>query len=366
MNHKLPAIGFIGIVVLLSFACTNEDNSANRLTMDAFATLPMQAVFEFTESDEVAFRFIRSIQIDSHGNVLVNDPSQPVVFMFDGQGNLIQCIGKQGRGPGEFQQIGSVLTTDDRLLVSDGRSLKIEIFEYLNSKYEYVRSVNVENPKLLGNLLGLTENGILAQNDIWFHNNPTETAISLLGHNGKVLQDTLFSVPVHEFVVDDSFVRGKIYGNSSKLAYDDSEGKVYLLWTESLNVDYFTLGGKKHHAFSYPLQPVAVTTAERDSALTRLEDHQRRVMRQQMPEVKPVAGDLVVDDHQRVWVELLSEELGHGWFAFSPDGDPLYHIKIPHPNAKLQDIQGNTILWNYTNELGAPTIVKSKFEPAEI
>lgn len=283
---------------------------------------------------------------------------------------MIQKIGKSGRGPGEFQNIGSFLVAQDSLVVSDGRSHKIEIFIYREAKYEHVRTISVENQKLLGNLLGLTEKGILTQNDISLFpfgpNNITDVAVSLLGYNGVVRQDTVFSVPVHEFVVGESFVRGKIYGNSSKLAYDDREGRVCSLWTETLSIDCFTLSGEKHNAFSYPLQPVKITQTERDSALTHLDNPERRVMRQHMPEVKPVAGDLVIDDQQRVWVELLSEELEQGWFVFSPNGEPLFHIKVPHPDAFLKDVHENTILWSYTNEHGAPAIVKSGFETSGI
>ncbi|GAA5520761.1 hypothetical protein Asal01_00694 [Fodinibius salicampi] len=315
------------------------------------------------------------MEIDRRGNILINDPSQPVVFMLNGKGNLIQKIGKEGRGPGEFQNAGSFLTVHDSLAVTDGPSHKIEVFQYLNTKYEHIRTIDIENQKLLGNLLGLTDKGILLENDIWLSpfapKNPTETAISFLDHKGDILQDTLFSVPIHEFVVHDNsetaFVRGKIFGNSSKLAYDDNKGRIYSLWTDKLSIDYFTLDGERHHAFSYPLlQPVNITKVERDSALNRLDEPTRDIMRKHMPDVKPIAGHMVVDDQQRLWVELLSEELGHGWFAFSADGEPLFHIKIPHHNAILQDIRGNTFLWNYTNKKGVPTAVKSRVNIPEV
>lgn len=182
MNHKLPAIGFIGLISFLILSCTHENDSIGRLTTDSFTSLPMETIFKFTESDDIAFRFIRSMQINSHGDILINDPSQPIVFMFDAEGNLIQKIGKKGRGPGEFLNVGSVLVVHDSLAVSDGSSHKIEIFAYRNEKYEHIRTVSVKNQKLLGNLLGLTEKGILIENENWLSpfapNNPSETAHS--------------------------------------------------------------------------------------------------------------------------------------------------------------------------------------------
>ncbi|MCC5905547.1 MAG: 6-bladed beta-propeller [Balneolaceae bacterium] len=339
--------------------------------MNSFTLLPIETVFEFTESEDLAFRYIRSMEMDDYGNVLVTDPSQQSVFMFDTEGNLIQKIGRNGQGPGEFQIIGSILTAHDSLFVSDGSSHKIEVFEYRDTKYDHVRTVNIEDQSLLGNFLGLTEKGILIKNDIMLSpsrmNNPTDTAISLIGHGGEVIRDSLFSVPLHEFVVDDSngpFVAWKIFGNTSQQAFDN-RNKVYSLWSENLDLDYFTLEGEKQNAFSYTLTPVAITSAEQDSTLNLWENPQRDVMLQHMPDVKPIATNILVDDQQRIWVELLTEELEHGWYAFTPGGEPLFRIDKPRQNAFLQDIHGNKILWNYTKQDGSPGIVISTFQVPE-
>jgi hypothetical protein len=372
MSYKLSIFGFIGFIALLSFACTTEDESHNRLTMDSFTSLPMETVFEFTESEDVAFRYIRSLQMDDYGNVLVTDPTQQTVFMFDNEGNLIQKIGTNGQGPGEFQSIGSILIENDSLFVSDGRSLKIEVFEYRDSTYNHVRTVKFENQLFLGDLLGLTEQGILIKNGIMLspfgENNPTDTPISLIGLDGDVLRDTLFSVPLHEFVVDNStvpFVAGKIFGNTSQLAFD-SRNKIYSLWSETLNLDYFTLDGEKNNAFSHTLQPVAINKAEQDSALNQWENPQRTIMSQNMPDVKPIASNLMVDDQHRIWIELLTEELEHGWYAFSPSGEPLFRMNKPRQNAFLQDIHGSKVLWYYTNQNGSPVVVTSTYQVPEI
>ncbi|REL38029.1 6-bladed beta-propeller [Rhodohalobacter sp. SW132] len=372
MIHKIQFLGIIGFVACIIISCTQEQHSPNHLSQDSFIQLPIETAFEFTESADMAFRYIRSMKIDDNGNVLVTDPTQPVVFTFDAEGNLIQKIGNNGQGPEEFQNVGSIILAQNSLLVTDGISLKIEVFDYRNEMYEHARTINVTKQNLLGNLLGLTEEGILIKNDILLSpsgmNNSSETPISFISRDGDILQDTLFKVPIHEFVVDDSqipFVAGRIFGNTKQLAFD-RESKVYSLWTENLDINYFTLDGEKHEAFSYSLQPVAITNAEQDSALNQWQNPQRTIMRQHMPDVKPVASKLVVDDQQRIWVELLSDELDHGWFAFTPSGEPQFYIEIPHHNAYLQDIRGNTVLWNYTDEDGNPSIVASTFELPEI
>jgi hypothetical protein len=75
-----------------------------------------------------------------------------------------------------------------------------------------------------------------------------------------------------------------------------------------------------------------------------------------LPDVKPIVHNLIIDDHQRIWVELLTEHLGHSWFCFSKEGEPIYKIDKPKTEAELQEISGDRVLWSYPNKEGAPTL----------
>ncbi len=372
LNYKFPAIILIVFVAFLSFACARESNSTGHLTMDSFTPLPMETVFEFTESEDIAFQHISSVKSDSFGNILVHDFRQPFLFMFDLEGNFLQQIGGEGRGPGEFQHVGGFMVSAGRLWIIGSRSAKIEVFEFLDSAYVNTNTLTVEEPGLLGTLLGLTPEGILVRNRTIFRagrrDQQDRSVISLLSENGAILRDTIFTVPIHDHVNDIAsqvLIASISFGNGSLVTFDGTD-KIYSLWTDSLRLDSYTMDGKRERAFIYNLKPVSVTDDERDSVLNQHDEPYRSAIQKKLSKVKPVVNNLLVDSHHRIWVELLSEELGQGWFCFSEEGEPLYRIDIPYSGAELQDISGNRVLWSYLNEIGAPTFAVSKINTPEI
>ncbi|GAA5520760.1 hypothetical protein Asal01_00693 [Fodinibius salicampi] len=47
MNDKSPALGLIIFVTFLFFSCTQENDSADRLSKDLFEALPMETVLVY-------------------------------------------------------------------------------------------------------------------------------------------------------------------------------------------------------------------------------------------------------------------------------------------------------------------------------
>jgi len=374
MRHKLPYnIVLTGFIALLCLTCTstNKNNSKASLAAGSFTPLQLEPVFEFTESEEVAFQQISSIKTDHHGNIIVRDFSQPFLFMLDRDGNFLTKIGREGNGPGEFQQIISFMVDQATLWAIDAGSKKIEKFEYQDDEYVHLTSISLEKEELAGKFIGKTKEGILIANlpsiTLNSPDNPTEQPISLINGNGDILRDSIFTVPIYEHLTlkGSGMTLGinKIFGNRSLLAFDGS-GRIYTLWTDSLAIDAYTPEGDRRRAFSHSLEPARVTEAERDSVLNRY-DPVRADLRRKLPDVKPAVNNLLIDDRQRIWVELLTENPGHGWFCFTKEGKPLYQIEIPTEGAELREISGNRVFWNYQNEYGAPTIAVSKFDIPE-
>ncbi|MEX2345009.1 MAG: 6-bladed beta-propeller [Balneolaceae bacterium] len=373
MIKKYPNGILVIFLTLLSLACSGNSDIHTQLSDSSFQTLQLNPVFEFTESDEIAFQQINSVKSNNERNIIVHDFRQPFLFMFDEIGNFLKTIGREGQGPGEFQQIMSFMITQDQLWVIDSRTNKIEKFEYQDTEYVHVKSISLEKNELAGVLLGKTEEGFLIKNRYTIHanrkDNPTEQSISLINENGKILRDPIFMASIPEQVTakgsGNTLNAGKSFGNRSLLAFDGMS-QVYSLWTDSLSIDTYSIEGDHRYAFSHPLEPVRITDEEINSAINRYNKIFHADLRRQLPDVKPVVNNLIMDDHQRIWVELLTEGLGHGWFCFTKEGEPLYKIDIPMAGTELQEIHQDRVLWNYLNEDGAPTIAVSEINIPEI
>lgn len=356
------------LIVFLFLGCKSQEDQKSNLTLSSFTTPSLEKVFDFTESEDVAFRYISSIKSDDHGNILVHDFWQPYLLMFDQEGNFLKRIGNEGRGPGEFEQISSFLVNQDNLWVIDSSSLKLEKFEYRDGSYIHVKTIPLGSDELAGKILGKTDEGILILKRFTLisgsKENPTEQLAVIIDENGEILRDSIVSVPIPEQMTleagENKLISDKLFGNESLLAFD-GHNHIYTLWSDSLSIESYSTEGLRKHVFSHFLQPVNITDAEKDSISSKYGPY-RSDLRRKMPDVKPVVNDLLIDDNQWIWVELFTEDLGHAWFGFTKEGGPLHKIDIPMTGARLQEIAGNRVIWTYQNEDGAHTFNVSKID----
>lgn len=87
------------------------------------------------------FRYIRDIEVDDEGNILVVDFRDCRIQKYDKDGKYLQTIGRKGEGPGEFQRPSrTYLAPDGKLYVNELR--KVHIF---NENQEYERSIILES-----------------------------------------------------------------------------------------------------------------------------------------------------------------------------------------------------------------------------
>lgn len=356
------------VLLLILYSCSSGDKANPKLSIGSFEKATLQPVFEFAETDSIMFQNINAVKFGEHDNVLVQDFRLQYITMLDQQGNVLQKIGRKGRGPAEFVLIGSFITSDDELMITDRVTHKIELFDYRDSVYQHKMAINFEDQESSGIMEGVVEDGILIRRGSPIAASQQKfspirlSTISLINREGELTTDSIATYSKLESLVSESgefFSMVKTFGNRGFEAFN-GEDKIYTLWSDSLSIDYYTLDGQKRHVFSYGVQPVQVTSAERDSILKRREDPQKSVLEKQFPEAKPLVNAMLLDDQHRFWVELNARDLGNRWFVFENDGSPLYAFDKPHPSAEIQDVTQDKVLWNYVNEEGIPTVVMAK------
>jgi hypothetical protein len=76
-----------------------------------------------------AFGRIMDVKLGRRGQVYVADDLQHAVFVFDARGNLVRSVGREGRGPGEFQAPWRLaLDPSDSLFVWDVGLRRISVY----------------------------------------------------------------------------------------------------------------------------------------------------------------------------------------------------------------------------------------------
>ena len=100
------------LTLFLLFGCNKQDQQNFDYQEK---TVGVKEIFkvtsEQTESSEsnLAFSELGRTVVSDEGDIYSVDPWQSIIFRFDDQGNLLNTIGGEGRGPGEFQSIYGIL-----------------------------------------------------------------------------------------------------------------------------------------------------------------------------------------------------------------------------------------------------------------
>jgi hypothetical protein len=110
------------LIAVLSLTIVACDSVASETEGPSWLRARITASIGADESagDEYLFGAISSVAADAQGRIYVADMLASEIRVFDQAGTFIQTIGRQGRGPGEFQNPFSLLIADDELWVADG------------------------------------------------------------------------------------------------------------------------------------------------------------------------------------------------------------------------------------------------------
>ncbi len=67
------------------------------------------------------FSVVRWVFVGPQGEIVVHEPQDMRVRLYDSTGTLVAAVGRSGEGPGEFQHLGSVFWAADTLVVWDAQ-----------------------------------------------------------------------------------------------------------------------------------------------------------------------------------------------------------------------------------------------------
>ena len=118
---------FILILILITTACSSSEEQQPGTTF----SVSFEKIDETTGDKDIEESWLirpRNITVDNYGNVYVADEEQNFIQKFDNDLNFIQSLGREGRGPGEFDNVGDI-TADSVLLGFDRGTQTIHKFD---------------------------------------------------------------------------------------------------------------------------------------------------------------------------------------------------------------------------------------------
>ncbi|MEX2362563.1 MAG: 6-bladed beta-propeller, partial [Balneolaceae bacterium] len=159
MKHIFFVLSFSSI---LATGCSSDENSENHqenmlsenirqlenlsvysLDQNPPLTVTLTQDQVFTETDEVFFGWAGNIAVDNEGRLFVQigaEMGETGILVFNSDGSYKKTIGRHGGGPGEFEYIRDVTTSDEKLFVYE--NYEIHVFDLADLEFSHSIVIN--------------------------------------------------------------------------------------------------------------------------------------------------------------------------------------------------------------------------------
>jgi hypothetical protein len=264
--------------------------------------------------------YISGMAVDKQNRVYIaaGKPGSVGIYVFEPDGRYITTIGRYGRGPGEYETIGSLAIGNGRLYVLDPRLQKIGFFslkDYTHIKDEILKRDKLEKPDSLvsrlrahtlfvrnsGNiLLSLSMLGINKKTDI------PKILYYRLSSDGTMLPGPVLEQERFHFYFPPKNSEMKLpftmpFTRTSLVAVT-KRGSFFTAWTENFFIKKYDKDGNYMRAFYYPIKKANLSIDGLKIAKVR-----RKILSNyKTPKTWPALYAMKLDDKGRLWIATIT------------------------------------------------------------
>ncbi|MCH8496736.1 MAG: 6-bladed beta-propeller [Balneolales bacterium] len=119
-------IGFIVMIIIVT-ACSQEESTNISHILEKYeeVRIPAELVMEVFEPDDILFGQLGSVAADMNGNIYVVDRQFYHIMNITPDGDILETVGREGDGPGEYRFIGNMFVARDTMYVYDTRHARL-------------------------------------------------------------------------------------------------------------------------------------------------------------------------------------------------------------------------------------------------
>lgn len=367
-------------VCLIAFGCGGV--STARSGGDQSDTLTVVGMERIMGEGFDGFANIRAVVPLSGGRIAVADGNDPVIRILQGDGTLLQSLGRKGQGPGGFEQLSNLWSTPgDTLVVHDSRLFRIQVGHPATGFTDAWSSSAVADSAPYSSPVGLMRGTTVVLQSL-LPIRPADPPVV-----ERLPQRLVLSRAGSTIAVLTGFAGPEVYrGRGSSLGrlafsritlYGVTDDEIHALDTAGDTVAVYGVDGGLRRKIFLDL-PARLVTEEDISA-----DRERRRKEAQqfvgvgLPEAfvqgrldavdqipsadsMPTASALHVDEAGRLWIKRFrpqTEEEADGqlWIVFEGDGTPIGQFQLPGTLSVSKPSRG--VIWTWGQDsLGVPFV----------
>lgn len=390
-NKKIITVFLICFPIFLLYSC--EYSSRQEVLPEFFGENSYIHVFNETsepkatasfyksivihESDEAFFNNNPKIAADSDGRVYIEGNKK--VHVFDQNGTFIGTIGREGRGPGEFQVIHNFKISGDDLYVYDANLSRVSVFETESTKLQEV--INI--PSVNGSI-GLGEFDLLGEEHLIVgmrqdHRTSGSAVIERFMHyymidfHGNVQLPSVVTTDLSDYY-EISGDRGVSYPpipfDRTTLFSLSPSGKLYFLYTDGIAIKVLNSNGEFLTGIYHPFQNVEIQSDTEFPGFYHtmgIITNTKNILGDRLPRTHPAVSLFFVDDEERLWLSTIIDNLNlYDWWVLEKTGELITKFVWPR-NEPIKLVKNGYMYTRQTDkETGLQQIVRYRIEFEEV
>ncbi|MEP1306869.1 MAG: 6-bladed beta-propeller [Balneola sp.] len=292
-------------------------------------------------SDEMIYfeGFINLFDVDHQNNIflVIQNPSQVGIKVFDSVGNYKTKIGRLGRGPGEFESIGSIDIINNKLYVLDTRLQKVVV--YSTTDYSILSEQRIKKNETLDDEITKIMRAreiFVANNDkklIKFESNIGSNDFRRLHYNnlndnGAITGRKVLDLKNYIQYIPDKELSLPInapFSRNTLVAFSKT-GMIFTSWNEQFLIKAYDHQGNYQYSFYYPYinSSLSVKSLGYDrEELNVLEEYQ-------LPDTWPALHTIEVSDDEKLWISTITDsDSTYKWWVLNEQGKLQATFSLP-------------------------------------
>ena len=320
--------------------------------------------------DTVVFGHILHAEANSKGQILVAEVTPPAVTLLSSEGVPLQQVGREGAGPGEYQEApGFVIGQGDSVAVMARRRRRVAVFEPNSLELSYEVAPPDDGNHYAVRLIGATDAGFIVQySHPWIGQgsnaeNPV-TKINLISRRGAKVR-TVLELPTESYatVVFQGMQMARVLPYTRRAhAAIGPDARLYGGWNDAIDIQVMNLDGSLHRSIAASHDPVPVTRDDIDAAVAGISvaEVKQALLKADIPKTKAAYVGLIVSDTGRLWIRHSANTGAEHveWTLLNADGSAygtvmlpselrLFSIRSGLAYGRVQDASGAQILVVY-------------------
>ncbi|MDE2827096.1 MAG: 6-bladed beta-propeller, partial [Bacteroidota bacterium] len=315
---------------------------------------------------------IGSFDVDARGWIYALDGQTQAIHVFGTDGILVQTVGREGTGPGEFERANAIdLSTNGQIWVMEMQKGRLTFLDtsgnYLNG--ERINSTGWDYRPYPGGMDPLGRYNAAVVVEV-----VDDYDLALARFNQDFVPLDTIPIPESsepreqfELISDGGMMATSIPFRGSFVWRFSPSGNFWTLLTDKYELAEITASGTTLRRVTLDHDPIPVTPADLEEVRENLQWFTRqggKIDWSKIPDTKPVTSSFFCDDEGNLWVRRLTEspeDEGYLFDLFDVDGRFLGAIRLPFQlGSSPEPIVRNGFLYGITtDELGAENIVRA-------